>query len=164
VLVSSDRAVAWIGAAIQWVRNRARRRRPPLTGLPDELRAERDTVRRALGERWASALLASVGKWAFDYFALLACLAAVGARPDPGLVLLAYAAGAVLVMVPITPGGLGFVEAGLTGALTLAGVAPGDAVLATLGYRLVSFWLPLPTGLGAYAVFRRRVRRPLPAA
>jgi uncharacterized protein (TIRG00374 family) len=164
VLSSSDRAVAWIGAAIQWVRNRARRHHPPLTGLPDELLAERDTVRRALGQRWGSALLASVGKWAFDYFALLACLAAVGARPDPGLVLLAYAAGAVLVMIPITPGGLGFVEAGLTGVLTIAGVAPGDAVLATLAYRLVSFWLPLPTGLGAYAVFRRRNRRPLPAA
>jgi len=163
VLVLSDRAVAGIGSGIQWLHNRIFRHREPLHDFPKELRDERDMVRRSLGERWVSALLASVGKWTFDYFALLACLAAVGAQPDPGLVLLAYAAGAVLVMIPITPGGLGFVEAGLTGVLALAGVGTGDAVLATLGYRLVSFWLPLPAGLGAYAAFRLRIRRPITA-
>ena len=47
-------------------------------------------------------------------------------------------------MIPITPGGLGFVEAGLTGVLTLAGVTPEHAVLATLLYRLFSYWLPAP--------------------
>jgi uncharacterized protein (TIRG00374 family) len=163
VLVLSDRAVARIGAGIQWVHNHTFRHRKPMQGFAKQLRGERDNVRRSLGERWRSALLASVGKWTFDYFALLACLAAVGAQPDPGLVLLAYAAGAVLAMVPITPGGLGFVEAGLAGVLALAGVGTGDAVLATLGYRLVSFWLPLPAGLGAYAAFRVRSRRPVTA-
>jgi uncharacterized membrane protein YbhN (UPF0104 family) len=39
------------------------------------------------------------------------------------------------------------VEAGLTGLLTLARRAHGDAVLAVLAYRLVSFWLPLPAGV-----------------
>jgi len=57
-----------------------------------------------------------------------------------------------------------FVEAGLTGVLALAGVSAGDAVLATLSYRLVSFWLPLPSGLLSYAVFRRRYRAELKAA
>jgi hypothetical protein len=100
-----------------------------------------------------------VGNRALDYFALLACLAAVGTDPDPGLVLLAYSAAAVLAMIPLTPGGLGFVEAGLTATLVLAGVGPADAVLATLAYRLVSFWLPLPAGLAAYLAFRHRERR-----
>ncbi len=67
-------------------------------------------------------------------------------------------------MIPITPGGLGFVEAGLTGVLALAGVSAGDAVLATLNYRLVSFWMPLPGGLVSYAAFRRRYRTELKAA
>jgi len=58
--------------------------------------------------------------------------------------------------VPFTPGGLGFVEAGLAGTLTLAGVTPGDALLATLTYRLVSYWLPIPAGGVAYLIFRRR--------
>jgi len=159
VLVLSDRAINWIGAAIQAVRNLVLRHHAPITDLPERLHAERDLVTRALGKKWWEALLASAGKWAFDYAALLASLAAVGARPDPAVVLLAYAVGAVLAMIPITPGGLGFVEAGLTGVLALAGVPAGDAVLATLCYRLVSFWLPLPAGLTAYALFRWRNRR-----
>jgi uncharacterized protein (TIRG00374 family) len=71
-------------------------------------------------------------------------------------VLLAYVAAALLGMIPFTPGGLGFVEAGLTGLLALAGVGASAAVVATLAYRLVSFWLPIPAGGVAYGVFRKR--------
>jgi uncharacterized protein (TIRG00374 family) len=163
VLAVSDRAVESIGRFIQWARNGVVRHRPPIHGLPERLLDERRLVARALGERWRTALLASVGKWAFDYFALLACLAAVGAEPNPGLVLLAFAASAVLAMIPLTPGGLGFVEAGLTGVLALAGVSAGDAVVATLSYRLVSFWLPLPAGLGAYLLYRTRQHKAVTA-
>jgi uncharacterized protein (TIRG00374 family) len=159
VLVSSDAVVTRIGIVIQWLHNRVMRNRSPLTDLPARLRTERNNVRSQLGARWRAALVASVGKWAFDFGALLAALAAVGAKPEPSLVLFAYAASAVLALIPITPGGLGFVEAGLTGVLTLAGIGAGDAVVATLLYRLVSFWLPLPAGLGAYAMFRVRQRR-----
>ena len=70
--------------------------------------------------------------------------------------LLAYVAGALLALIPITPGGLGFVEAGLTGMLVAAGVSSQDALVATLAYRLVSFWLPLPAGGVAYLLFLRR--------
>ena len=164
VLVTSDRAVSALGRAIQAVRNRLLRHRAAVRDFPERLRDQRDLIRQALGEKWVTALLATVGKWAFDYGALLASLAAVGARPNPGLVLLAFAAGQVLAMIPITPGGLGFVEAGLTGVLALAGVSAGDAVLATLSYRLVSFWMPLPSGLVSYAIFRRRYRTELKTA
>ena len=101
-------------------------------------------------------MLFALGNWLFDYLALLAALAAVGSFPRPSLVLLAYSASMVLAMIPITPGGLGFVEAGLTGLLALAGVNAGDAVLATLAYRMVSFWLPLPAGGVAALLHRRR--------
>jgi uncharacterized membrane protein YbhN (UPF0104 family) len=50
------------------------------------------------------------------------------------------------------------VEAGMTGALALIGVPAGAAAVATLAYRLVSYWLPLPVGGIAYLVHRRRVR------
>ena len=83
----------------------------------------------------------------------------MGSHVDPVLVLLAFVAGSALAMIPITPGGLGFVEAGLTGVLTLAGVKPDDAVLAVLLYRLFSYWLPLPAGLVASILFRRRHRQ-----
>ena len=49
-------------------------------------------------------------------------------------------------------------EASLSGLLVLAGVAAGDALLATLVYRIASYWLPLLTGLPACLLFRRRYR------
>jgi uncharacterized protein (TIRG00374 family) len=67
-------------------------------------------------------------------------------------VLLAFCGAQLLAQIPVTPGGLGFVEAGLTGMLALAGVSPSDAVLATFAYRLFSYWLPLPFGLGGLAL------------
>jgi uncharacterized membrane protein YbhN (UPF0104 family) len=43
----------------------------------------------------------------------------------------------------------------------LAGVHPGYAVLATLAYRVASYWLPLLAGPPAYLLFRRRYGRPV---
>ena len=70
--------------------------------------------------------------------------------------LLAFCAAQVLAQIPVTPGGLGFVEAGLTAMLTLAGVGAGAAVLATFAYRLFAYWLPLPLGLVGFALHKRR--------
>ena len=126
-----------------------------MRGLPARLLRERDRIVATLGPQWLRALLATIGRWAFDYGTLLAALAAVGSHPRPALVLLAFCAAQLLSQIPITPGGLGFVEAGLTATLTLAGVTAGDAVLATFAYRLFSYWLPLPVGLVAYVVHRR---------
>ena len=91
----------------------------------------------------------------FDFATLLAALAAIGSHPRPGLALLAALGAQVLAQIPVTPGGLGFVEAGLTAMLALAGVSAGDAVLATFAYRLFSYWLPLPFGLVGLAVAPR---------
>ena len=88
--------------------------------------------------------------------AVVAALRAVGASPRMSAVLLAYGAAAVLSMIPLTPGGLGFVEGGLVACLVLAGVPREEALLATLAFRLFSFWLPLPAGLVGYLAFRRR--------
>jgi uncharacterized protein (TIRG00374 family) len=155
VLLSTDRPLAWIGRIAQRVRNRLRRSAEPLHRLPERLLRERDRILNTLGPRWKRALLATVGRWTFDYLTLLAALAAIGSHPRPGLVLLAFCGAQVLAQIPITPGGLGFVEAGLTAMLALAGVGAGDAVLATFAYRLFSYWLPLPLGLVAFALHSR---------
>jgi uncharacterized protein (TIRG00374 family) len=155
VLLSTDRPLAWVGRVVQRVRNRLRPKRQPLTGLPERLLRERDRILETLGPRWKRALLAAVGRWILDYMSLLAALAAIGSHPRPSLVLLAFCAARALANIPVTPGGLGFVEAGLTTMLALAGVAPGDAVLATFAYRLFSYWLPLPFGLLGLAIAPR---------
>jgi uncharacterized protein (TIRG00374 family) len=158
VVLTSDRPVALVGRAAQRLLNKTVRRHRPVTDLPQRLLAARNFVRSTLGERWKGALLAAVGNTGFDYLALLAALRAVGASPRPSLVLLAYTAAEVLALVPATPGGLGFVEAGLVGTLRLAAVPAADALTATLLYRIVAFWLPLPAGGIAYVLFRRRYR------
>jgi len=157
-LLFHDRLLRRVGRGAQWLRNRMQRGKPPVTDLADRLVVQRDEIRDALGDTWWRALVFALGNWLFDYLALLAAIIAVGSRPRPSLVLLAYSASMVLAMIPITPGGLGFVEAGLTGLLALAGVTAGDAVLAVLAYRLVSFWLPLPAGGVAAVLHRRRYR------
>ncbi|MGH3038162.1 MAG: lysylphosphatidylglycerol synthase transmembrane domain-containing protein [Gaiellaceae bacterium] len=151
-----DRPLALVGNSLERALNATIRRKRPVTGLTVRLLEERDILRTAFGRRWEAAVLAAAGKWIFDYLALIACLRSVGAEPNPSLVLLAYVAASLLSMIPFTPGGLGFVEAGLVGTLILAGVGATAAAVATLAYRLVSFWLPIPVGGAGYALFRRR--------
>jgi uncharacterized protein (TIRG00374 family) len=150
-----DRPLVLVGRAAQWVRNRVLRNRAPLAGVPERLLRERNSVTMVLGQRWWQALLLAVGRWLLDYLTLLTALTAVHADPRPSTVLLAFCAAQFLGTMPLTPGGLGFVEAGLTGTLALAGVPAGAAVVATLAYRLVSFWLPIPAG-GVAAILHRR--------
>jgi uncharacterized protein (TIRG00374 family) len=158
VLIAFDGVLAWVGRTIQRARNRLRRHSEPLRQLPERLLRERDRIIGTLGPRWKRALAATSGRWALDYASLLAALAAVGSQPRPSLVLLAFCAAQILAQIPVTPGGLGFVEAGLTAMLALAGVSAGAAVLATFAYRLFSYWLPLPFGLAAFGWHARRYR------
>jgi uncharacterized protein (TIRG00374 family) len=151
-----DRPLVLAGRSLQWLLNATTRRRRKIADLPRRLLAIRDFVRATIGRHWQSAVVSAAGSTAFDFAALLCALRAVGAEPRPSLVLLAYAAAGLLALIPLTPGGLGFVEAGLVGTLTLAGVGAEDALLATLTYRLVSYWLPIPVGGAAYAAFTRR--------
>jgi uncharacterized protein (TIRG00374 family) len=158
--LARDSPLYLTGRAAQAVRNRVRRHGPPRHDIPERLLHERDRILSALGAGWKRALVATIGRWAFDYGILLAALAAVGSTPRPALVLLAFCTAQMLAQVPATPGGLGFVEAGLTATLALAGVAAGDALLATLAYRLFTYWLPLPLGLVGVALQRKVVVRP----
>lgn len=151
-----NRPLELIGSAAQAIHNRLRRHHEPVTGLGERLLHERDLVLGVLGSQWWQALLLAAGRWVLDYLTLIAALYAVGANPRASLVLLAFCAAQLLGTMPLTPGGLGFVEAGLTGTLALAGVGAGAAVVATLAYRLVSFWLPIPAGAAAAVVHRRR--------
>jgi uncharacterized protein (TIRG00374 family) len=160
VVLIVDGPMHWAGRVIQAVRNKVLRKRPPMTGLPDKLVNERNRIRVVLGHQWKAALLLSSGRLAFDFITLLACIWATGTKPQPSLILLAYAVAGLLGLIPITPGGLGIVEAGLSGMLILAGLPGGAAVLATLAYRIISYWLPALAGPVAYGLFRARYGAP----
>jgi uncharacterized membrane protein YbhN (UPF0104 family) len=158
VFLVTDRPLRGVGRAVQSLRNRLFPDRTPMTGVGKRLIKERDQILRVLGGSWWEALIGTIGRWLLDCAALFVALKAVGADPRPSLVLLAFVTAQVLAQIPITPGGLGFVEAGMTAMLALAGVNAGDAVLATLLYRLASYWLPLPAGAVAWAIHTRKYR------
>jgi hypothetical protein len=131
---------------------------------PEVLATERARLIEVLGPRWPQAVAAAFGNWAFDFLALLAGLYAIGAAPQVTTVLLAFAAASVLAMIPLTPGGVGFVEVGLYSALIVSGIGAGDAAVATVAYRVVSWWLPVVAGGPAWLAFRARYRTTAPAA
>jgi uncharacterized protein (TIRG00374 family) len=115
---------------------------------------------------WAWATATSLGIWAGDCGCLALSFLAVGAGvPWRGL-LLAYGAGQLAAILPITPGGLGVVEGSLTVALVAFGGAHYSTVAAVLLYRLMSFWLIVPVGWaswGALALVGRSRRTVLEA-
>lgn len=166
VVLATDTPLCWYGRAAQWVRNRVRRKRPPIAGMDQRLLQERNRIRGVLGRQLWEAVFLSAGRLAFDYLCLLAAVRATGSHPRPSLVLVAYALAGIIQLIPITPGGLGIVEASLTGLLVLAGVHPSSALLSTLTYRLASYWVPLAAGPIAYGAFHLRYRggRPTPDA
>lgn len=102
--------------------------------------------------------------WAFCNWLLdctcfgLAFLATGSKVPWEGL-LLAYGAGQLAANLPITPGGLGTVEGSITVALAYFGGGTTADIAAVLVYRLVSFWLMLLVGWGAWGTLAMGVRR-----
>jgi uncharacterized protein (TIRG00374 family) len=154
VALSTDRPLETLGRALEWANRRVRHREP--VGATRRLLAQRDLVRAELGRSWWRAALLVAGHIGFDYASILAALLATGARPNAAAILVVYTAGAVVALVPITPGGIGIVEASLGGLLVLAGVPGSRAVLATLAYRIGSYWLPILSGAVSYLVFRHR--------
>jgi putative heme transporter len=115
---------------------------------------------RPVGMRWAesleqrggllrrpSALARPAGwsalKWSFDAAVLGLLLHAFGAGAPFLAVLVAFAVGHLLNGLPLTPGGIGVVEAGLAGTLLAFGADAAATSLAVIGYRAIAFWLPV---------------------
>ena len=156
IVLATDKPLALFGRIVQLLWNVVARRHEQVHGLDRRLLDERDAIRTALGQKWRQAVLLTTGRLGLDYLTLLFALHATGSDSRPSLVLLAYAVTGILALFPLTPGGLGIVEAGLSSLLILIGVKPANALVATLAYRLCSYWLPLLAGPFAYFLFRHR--------
>jgi uncharacterized protein (TIRG00374 family) len=105
-------------------------------------------------ERRRSAITWATLNWLLDAASLWSFLAALGKYVNPVELFAAYGIANVLAVIPITPGGLGFVEASLPLVLTSFGVVKNISLLAVLGWRLVNFWLPIPVGAICYLSLR----------
>ena len=111
---------------------------------------------------WGVAFLWTLLYWVSDVACLAIAFVAVGgALPWQGL-LIAYAAGQLAMLLPITPGGLGVTEGTMSLALAAYGGA-ATALAAVLLYRLITYWAVLPAGGICYLSLRRRHSVVIPA-
>jgi uncharacterized protein (TIRG00374 family) len=110
-----------------------------------------DEAREVLGGRkFRISVGYALANWLLDAGVLYLFFLAVGHHQHFGALLVAYAVANVVSAIPITPSGLGVMEATLVAISVGFGAPRAAALVAVLGYRLVNFWLPLPVGAAAY--------------
>lgn len=107
-----------------------------------ELAQQPELIKR--GVLWAAA------NWLLDAAALWVFLRAFGASVNPINLVVAFGVAGVLAAIPITPGGLGVVEAAIAPMLVGFGVPADAATIGVLCWRFAQFWLPIPLGGLAY--------------
>jgi uncharacterized protein (TIRG00374 family) len=106
--------------------------------------------------------------WLLDAASLWCFIAAFGGYANPVGLFAAYGIANVLGAIPLTPGGLGIIDTITPVLLVGFGLTRSVATLGVLAWRLVNFWLPIPTGAIAYVSLKvpkgtglRGVRREL---
>ena len=121
------------------------------------VRFRRDTI-GLLHEKWVPLTLATLVSHISLYVVLLVALRDVGVSEQEvswAEVLGAFAFVRLLTALPITPGGVGVVELGLTAALVVAGGEQAEVVAAVLVFRGLTYLLPVPFGALTYLLWRR---------
>ena len=98
----------------------------------------------------AWALLWASLNWLLDAASLWCFVAAFGHLANPVELFAAYGIANVAGAIPLTPGGLGVVDSVTPLLLVGFGVTRSVATLGVLGWRVVNFWLPIPTGAAAF--------------
>jgi uncharacterized protein (TIRG00374 family) len=90
----------------------------------------------------------ALAAWVCDAAALAVSFAALGHPLDIGVLLIGYGVVNLLSALPeLTPVWLGVLEVTLAVTYAAFGVPVGVAAAAVLGYRLVSYWLPVVAGV-----------------
>lgn len=123
---------------------------PQVVGrLSEQLRtlvADRRLAAAAIG--WSAAY------WLALAAALWVLLHAFGWTGHPVSVLVAFGIVNVLAAIPVTPRGLGVLEAVLIPMLVGFGAPATVATLGVVSWRLLSFWAPIPLGTLSYVSLR----------
>jgi uncharacterized protein (TIRG00374 family) len=132
-------------------------RRRPMSGWPDAfVRFRRETV-DLIRRRWHWLTLAAIAGNLTVFAVLLVSLRAVGVESNEVTAIEAFAGWSlarVLQLIPLTPGGVGPVELGLTAILVGFGGANAEVVAAVLLYRLFTIVPTLLLGLATIGAWR----------
>ena len=161
VVLKSEKAAVglgnWLNRVVNWVTKKLHRN--PVDMVAATLRF-RNNVLHVAENRWASITAATIANHASMAALFVVSLRAVGVTGDHvslPWVILAFALGRLLVMIPVSPGGLGLVDLGFIGLLTLGWGTGADANLLSAGvllYRGLSYLPPIIVGLGSWVFWR----------
>jgi uncharacterized membrane protein YbhN (UPF0104 family) len=154
VLVPADveRRLRRVTSGPRWWRRLIER----IAAAPAALGAGARTAVELVGERQPG-LLGAIAYWGFDIAALGCSFRAFGGHPAVAVLVLGYFLGTLGSLLPL-PGGIGGVEGAMIGVFVAFGIGGGQAVIAVLAYRGISFWLPTLPGVAGYLALRRTVR------
>ncbi len=117
-----------------------------LTALGRQLRQLVVAARAVPWRSWRFNLTWALIRWAADFLVLIASALAVCAQINLVTAAAVYVGLQAVRQIPLTPGGVGVIEAALLAGLIAAGAAAAPAAAAVLIYRLLTFWLILPVG------------------
>lgn len=105
---------------------------------------------------WLPALGSAVANWVSDLLCLFFALRAFGVSVSVVGIAVLYVVTQLVRQVPLTPGGIGVIEATLLTGLVSLGADAALAAGGVLAYRLLSFGLVVPAGLTNWLFSRRR--------
>lgn len=157
----AERVVRWVARKLRLNEDRTGEAMQHISARLADLASDRALLKRVMG--WA--LL----NWLLDAAALWVFLRAFGGVvPIDGLIV-AFGLANVLAVIPITPGGLGTVEATLIASLVGFGLPRSTASVGVVSYRLAQFWFPIVLGgllylslrVGPWSIEKRDALRPL---
>lgn len=94
--------------------------------------------------------LAQIAILLSDAFTVYALFAGIGVKVSPWVVFVGFMLARIIASLPISPGSLIVYEAGMSFFYSALGVPLASAIIVTLLYRFMSFWLPMPIGLWFY--------------
>ena len=158
--LSTPRLARRVGDLAARIASRARRlfRKQPVAWDGEAFVRFRARANSLLRRRWHVLTLSTLAGHFTVYLVLLVSLRVLGVTADEVTAVEAFAAWALVRLlgsIPITPGGLGVVELGLTTALVGFGGDQVDVVAAVLVYRVLTVAPTLLIGLLAGATWRR---------
>ena len=127
--------------------------------LVETVLAFRTSIVTLVTTRWAHLTVAQFGVSLWQFGILYAALRGIEGWDQGGTAFLvvfgAFAISQIGLMIPITPGGLGTVDAAMVALLTSAGTDPGTATAATLVWRAASFVPQIAIGVIALIAWTR---------
>ncbi len=169
--LQSDAMARRVGDLLGRVASMATRlvRKPPVRTWGASIAEFRTNAIDLLRARWHALTAATVVSHLSLFAVLLLALRNVGiteASISTIEALAAFSFVRLLSAIPITPGNVGVVELGLTGALVAAGGGRAEVVAAVLVFRVLTYLLPIPLGVVGLVQRGRdnaSSRTPLPA-